>query len=94
MAPVCVSDDGAPLSFISQQIQISSEIMDVVMIDSNGFPVAVEVKLSRKAQARREMRVTVKLPANSAPAEIGRAMADLIAATETAISNALTHGPA
>jgi hypothetical protein len=45
----------APLSFVSQQIQMSSGIMDVVMIDSNGLPVAVEVKLCRNAQARREI---------------------------------------
>jgi hypothetical protein len=45
----------APLSFISQQIQMSSGIMDVLMIDNNGLPVAVEVKLGRNAQARREI---------------------------------------
>lgn len=45
----------ARLSFVSQQIQMSSGIMDAVMIDSDGLPVAVEVKLGRNAQARREI---------------------------------------
>ena len=45
----------ARLSFVTQQIQMSSGIMDVVMIDSEGLPVAVEVKLGRNAQARREI---------------------------------------
>lgn len=45
----------ARLSFVSQQIQMSSGIMDVVMIDTDGLPVAVEVKLGRNAQARREI---------------------------------------
>lgn len=39
----------ASLSFISGQIRMSSGIMDVVMIDRNGLPVAVEVKLGRNA---------------------------------------------
>jgi hypothetical protein len=48
-------EDDPPLSFISQQIQMSSGIMDVMMIDGDGLPVAVEVKLGRNAQARREI---------------------------------------
>lgn len=45
----------APLAYISQQIQMTSGVMDVVMVDSDGLPVAVEVKLGRNAQARREI---------------------------------------
>jgi hypothetical protein len=45
----------SPLIFITQQIQMSSGIMDVVMIDNDGLPVAVEVKLGRNSQSRREI---------------------------------------
>jgi len=45
----------AALSLISQQIQMSSGIMDLMMIDRDGLPVGVEVKLGRNAQARREI---------------------------------------
>lgn len=48
-------DDDAALSLIGRQIRISSAPMDVMMIDSDGLPVAVEVKLGRNAQARREI---------------------------------------
>jgi hypothetical protein len=46
----------APLAFVQSEIRLgSSGNLDILLINSDGLPVAVEVKLQKNAEARREV---------------------------------------
>lgn len=50
-----VRGSDSPLHFVARQIGLQAGIMDVLLLSEDGLPVAVEVKLGRNSQARREI---------------------------------------
>jgi len=55
--PNLLRTEGAPeLAFVARQVSLQDAgIMDLLLVTADGLPVAVEVKLSANAQARREI---------------------------------------
>jgi hypothetical protein len=47
--------EDASLSLVDAQVSLPSGIMDVLLLDSEGLPVAVEVKLGRNPESRRQV---------------------------------------
>jgi len=64
--PVLLVDrDDTALVTVSREFPFENGFADIVLIDSNGQPVIVEVKLARNGESRREMigRLCDNLPA-------------------------------
>ena len=56
-SPDLLRDDGGPaIAFVDRQVDLrEAGILDLLFVSSDGLPIAVEVKLARNAQARREV---------------------------------------
>jgi len=57
LAPALLqSDDDAPVAFVNNQVDLrEAGALDLLFVNATGLPIAVEVKLARDAQARREV---------------------------------------
>jgi RecB family endonuclease NucS len=49
-------EDGSSLAFIARQVDLrEAGVLDLLFVNDEGLPVAVEVKLARNGQSRREV---------------------------------------
>ena len=56
MPNLLAEKDGPSLAFVARQVSLSGTgILDILMLDSEGTPVVVEVKLGRNGESRREV---------------------------------------
>lgn len=55
--PVLLQNDAeAPLAFVQREVRLGNAgFLDILLINSEGLPIAVEVKLQRNSEARREV---------------------------------------
>ena len=51
-----ISDSESPVATVQREVRLpSAGILDLLVVDKEGVPIAVEVKLSKNAQSRREV---------------------------------------
>ena len=50
-----VQDGDPPVALVARQVRLDAGVLDVLLVDAEGTPVAVEAKLGRNGESRREV---------------------------------------